>query len=123
MQDITDMIKALAEENRLRVIMALRDSDLCACQITELLGLAPSTVSKHMSILRQARLVESWKEGRWVYFRLADGQAAPGVRELLDWAARWLPGTRQIQHDARRLTNVLQTDREELCRKQNQCKK
>ena len=45
--------------------------ELCACQITELFGLAPSTMSKHLSILYQAGLVDSRKEGRWIYFRVA----------------------------------------------------
>jgi len=52
--------------------MMLSGGELCACQIIEMLGLAPSTVSKHMSILRQAGLVETRKEGRWIYYRLAE---------------------------------------------------
>jgi ArsR family transcriptional regulator, arsenate/arsenite/antimonite-responsive transcriptional repressor len=44
---------------------------LCLSQIIELLGLAPSTVSKHMAILHQAGLAETRKDGRWIYYRLA----------------------------------------------------
>jgi ArsR family transcriptional regulator len=49
--------------------MMLCDGELCVCQLIKMLGLAPSTVSKHMSILRQARLVQARKEGKWMYYR------------------------------------------------------
>ena len=61
MFEFLNITKALAEENRVRILMALEVEELCVCQITELLELAPSTVSKHMSVLRQARLVEGRK--------------------------------------------------------------
>jgi DNA-binding transcriptional ArsR family regulator len=122
MQDMTAITKALAEENRLRVIMALRGRELCVCQITELLGLAPSTVSKHMAVLRQARLVESWKQGRWVYYRLAGAGAPPAAREALAWVQKWLKASRRARQDAARLREVLRLDKEELCRKQLHCR-
>lgn len=115
MRNKIKVLKALAEENRLRAVMALQDRELCVCQITELLGLAPSTVSKHMSILRGARLVESWKEGRWVYFRLANGESSPEVLEALTWVQKWLPSTQQVKRDAQRLEEILKMDKEILC--------
>ncbi|MHC4105048.1 MAG: ArsR/SmtB family transcription factor, partial [Planctomycetota bacterium] len=72
MLDFINMTKALSDENRVRAIMMLRNGELCVCQLIEMLGLAPSTVSKHMSILRQARLVQVRKEGRRMYYRLPD---------------------------------------------------
>lgn len=59
MLDFMAIAKALADENRVRLLLALQKQELCVCQLIELIGLAPSTVSKHMSILRQARLVEA----------------------------------------------------------------
>jgi len=71
MEQTLRITKALADGNRLRAVMALVDHDeLCVCQITELLGLATATVSRHMSMLQSASLVTSRKEGRWVYYRL-----------------------------------------------------
>ena len=61
-------IRALGDENRVRILMALRQRPLCVCEITTLLGLAASTTSKHLFILRQARLIESIKNGRWVSY-------------------------------------------------------
>ena len=59
MNDLLTITNALADEGRLRALAALFPGELCACQIIELLGLAPSTVSKHMAILRHAGLVQS----------------------------------------------------------------
>jgi DNA-binding transcriptional ArsR family regulator len=59
MHEFMTVIKALADENRVRVILALHERESCVCQIIDLLGLAPSTVSNHMPILKQARLVVS----------------------------------------------------------------
>jgi ArsR family transcriptional regulator, arsenate/arsenite/antimonite-responsive transcriptional repressor len=118
MRDFMAITKALADENRVRMLLALRDGELCACQIIELVQLAPSTVSKHMSILKQARLVDSRKDGRWVYYRLGD-TAAPGiVRHTIAWVERALADDEQVIADRRRLKRILVCDPHELCEKQ-----
>ena len=77
--------KALADENRVRMLLALRHAEMSACQIIELVRLAPSTVSKHMSILIRAGLVHARKDGRWVYYRLTDDRTQPVVRQAIGW--------------------------------------
>jgi DNA-binding transcriptional ArsR family regulator len=67
---LVEIAKALSDSHRVRAFMALRNGELCLCQLIELFKLAPSTVSKHMSILKQAGLVESRKDSRWVYYRI-----------------------------------------------------
>ena len=120
MRDVLDINKALADGSRLRVLMALGGGELCVCQIVELLQLAPSTVSKHMSILRQARLVESRKEGRWMYYRLPDRRASKAVRGAVAWVRRHLAQSPQIVRDTKELERILSMNPEELCK--GQCK-
>ena len=120
MRDVLDVTKALADGNRLRVLMALGGGELCVCQIVALLRLAPSTTSKHMSILRQARLVESRKEGRWMYYRLPDREAPKAVKEAVAWVRRYLAEAPQIVRDEKELKRILRMDPEELCK--GQCK-
>ncbi len=115
MRRVVELAKALAERNRLRALHALRGRELCVCQIVALLELAPSTVSKHMSILRRARLVESRKKGRWVHYRLAGKDAPSEAAEALDWALQHLSGTGQARKDAARLEEILNTDPQQLC--------
>ena len=63
MESILAITRALSDENRVRALMALGDQEVCVCQLIELLQLAPSTVSKHMSVLKQARLVAGARRG------------------------------------------------------------
>jgi DNA-binding transcriptional ArsR family regulator len=115
MFEFLNITKALAEENRVRILLALEVEELCVCQIIELLELAPSTVSKHMSILRQARLVEGHKDGRWMYYRLADENAPTEVNEAIAWVKKSLWPNERIREDAKRLEEILKIDREVLC--------
>ncbi|MGD8257788.1 MAG: metalloregulator ArsR/SmtB family transcription factor [Desulfobacterales bacterium] len=115
MYEFLNITKALAEENRLRILLALDAQELCVCQIIELLELAPSTVSKHMSVLRQARLIDGRKDGRWMYFRLADENAPIEVKEAIAWVKKSLTENESIREDARRLKEILKIDREVLC--------
>lgn len=82
MESILSISKALGEKNRLRAFLALMDTEeLCVCDVGDFLGLAPATVSRHMSILHRAGLIESEKRGRWVYYRM--GTAVDP--RLLEW--------------------------------------
>lgn len=113
MFDFLTTCRALADENRARILMALRSRQLCVCQVTAFLDLAPSTTSKHLSILRQARLIESTKQGRWVYYRLAEDSARPNIREALEWLRHSLAEDPVIRADEERIAEILRA--EEAC--------
>jgi ArsR family transcriptional regulator len=102
--------------------MALGSGELCVCQVIELLDLAPSTVSKHMSILKQARLVESTKNGKWVYYRLAV-DAPLAAREAIAWARKHLVSESTIEADAQNLRGILKQLPVEVCKKQKESRK
>jgi DNA-binding transcriptional ArsR family regulator len=118
-RDTLAALKALADENRLRALLACSEQELCVCQITELLQLAPSTVSKHMSILRQADLVDSRKDGRWIYYRLSTEAAPTPVQALVAELREQLGSDPKWQRDRAALQEILATDPEELCRRQS----
>jgi len=111
--------RALSDQNRVRTLMSLKGRELCVCQIIELLELAPSTVSKHMSILANARLVEGRQEGRWRYYRLVGDDAQDEAIEAISWTFRSLSNTPQIRMDQKRIKEILKIDPEELCKVQN----
>jgi ArsR family transcriptional regulator len=119
MEPFLAITRALSDENRVRALLALRDQEVCVCQIIELLQLAPSTVSKHMTILRQARLVEGQKRGRWMYYRQANAGAPVEARRALDWIRASLSSSARIKEDRKRLAAILKLDRVEMCRGQN----
>lgn len=105
---LLNITRALSDENRLRILMALRTVPLCVCQITAFLDLAPSTTSKHLSILRQARLIESVKQGRWVYYQLADTATLPMVKDALAWLLPALQDDPRICKDAEHIAAIVQ---------------
>jgi len=121
MQEFLNITKALSDENRVRALLALAGGELCVCQIIELLGLAPSTVSRHMAILHRAGLVETRKDGRWIYYRLADESARPCARRALALARECLVGDIRVRQDAKTLKGIRKMTREELCRHYKPC--
>ena len=114
-------LKALGDETRIRAVLVLRDHELCVCQIVELLELAPSTVSKHLQILKEAGLVESRKKGRWVYYRLSESDAKGVPVAALDLILATAQKTKTARADMQRLKSILKYDPEELCERQNRC--
>jgi DNA-binding transcriptional ArsR family regulator len=114
---IVEISKALADPNRVRAVAMLAGGELCVCQITEVLQLATSTVSKHMSILRQAGLVEARKQSRWMYYRLPARPARP-ARGAIDWVKVYGRDDPVIRKDQRALVRILKMDKEHLCRNQ-----
>jgi DNA-binding transcriptional ArsR family regulator len=115
MQLFLKITKALNDRTRLRALLALREGELCLCQLVELLGLAPSTVSKHLNTLCEAGLVDRRKEGRWAYFRLAGRDAPPAAKRAVRWVSDCLDGEAVIVDDEKKLSSVLKRDLDELC--------
>ena len=118
MKEFLNITKALADENRLRILMAIQGRELCVCQITELMGLAMSTVSKHLSVLYQAGLVNARKQGRWIHYSLA-GKGTPRARRAaVGWVLSSLKDNQRIAQDAKHLQRVLEMDLAALCKRQ-----
>jgi len=70
MNQLTDIARALADPNRVRLLVACLDRERCVCQLVELLDLSNASISKHLAELRRAGLLESRKEARWVHYRV-----------------------------------------------------
>jgi ArsR family transcriptional regulator, arsenate/arsenite/antimonite-responsive transcriptional repressor len=115
MREVVTIAKALSDENRVRILAILEGRELCVCQVIELLDLAPSTVSKHLSILKQARLIDGRKQGRWMYYRLADEDVPAVAKDAISWVLGGLGRDRRRQQDAERLLQILAMDPEVLC--------
>lgn len=118
LDELIAITKALADESRVRIVGALLAGELCVCQIVELLELAPSTVSKHLALLRSAGLVEVRKDGRWAYYSLAGRRASRTVRRALALVEQALAGDPRRAADSSRLERILKLDPEVLCCRQ-----
>jgi len=120
MKEVLRITGALADRQRVRIVMMLRAGELCVCQIVEVLALAPSTVSKHLSILSAAGLVDLRKDGRWAYYRLAGGTGGATVRPVLKWLGDILKDDDAIAQDGRTLRRAMACKPESLSRRQRE---
>lgn len=111
------VIKALSDPQRVRILMMLEPGEICVCQIVEVLTLAPSTVSKHLSILSAAGLVSSRKDGRWAYYRLGSGDGSAAARPMVKWLGWTLKSDAIIGADAARLRRVMARDPGVICKR------
>lgn len=69
---LSNMFKLFADNTRLRIICSILNTELCVCDLCELLALNQSTVSHQLQILRNAKLVKFRREGKQIYYRLQD---------------------------------------------------
>ncbi len=106
--------KALSDRTRVRALMALRDGELCLCQLVCLLALAPSTLSKHMNVLAGAGLVEREKRGRWQYFKLAGRDAPAEVQRAIAGAVAALDEDVAIRDDRGKVAALAKEELEKL---------
>jgi len=115
MRHFETALKAAGDPTRTRILKLLEGGDLCVCQIQAVLGLATSTVSKHLSILRTAGLVDDRRDGKWMHYGLASvsqNRHAQGVLALLRGALDREPA---IAEDRKTLKRVLRVPPTELC--------
>lgn len=117
MDKLTALFKALSDRNRLRIVAALlKQDELCACQLTELIQVTGATASRHMGVLIASGLVDSRKDGRWVYYRIRREQTDAGV--LIRWIESQLSRDPDIALDAKTLDEITACEPEDLCRRQ-----
>jgi ArsR family transcriptional regulator len=106
------IFKALGDRNRLRIMKMLEVKPMCVCEITAVLNLAPSTVSKHLSLLHDADLIEGRKEGKWVNYFLQEKGRIPLGSEMLKLLRCSLEGDPEILADREKARTV---DRAKVC--------
>jgi len=111
MRDLVKVFKALSDNNRIRILKMLEIRPLCVCEITEILQLAASTVSKHLSILRDAEFITDEKDGKWVIYSL-NQKSDDYVKHLLPLIQEWLPDDETIVNDQQQVQSV---NRNNLC--------
>jgi arsenate reductase/ArsR family transcriptional regulator len=79
LEELAETAKGLAHPARLRILAMLADGEMCVCQLTAVLGLAPSTVSQHLSVLSRGSLLADRKEGKLVFYRLRTDEVAAAL--------------------------------------------
>ena len=117
MNKVVEILKSLSEPTRLRALMAVANGEICLCQITKLLKLAPSTISKHMSILKHAGLVKSRKEGRWIFYSITEDIDKNEDKYIAYTTIQRLRKDNEIIKDITNINRILRIEKEILCKK------
>lgn len=112
MRDLLKLLKAAGDESRLRMLNILRLRPLCVCEIAEVLGLAQSTVSRHLKLLEESGLLERTKNGLWVEYALSRMPENSPQHRLLILLKEGLSGVETIHSDEQK-TRVV--DRHQIC--------
>jgi len=83
MQQLSTSFKALGDPVRLRLFALLgHHEELCVCHLVDALKLPQSTISRHLSVLRHAGLLQARRDGKWVYYRL-HGELAQELLQII----------------------------------------
>ncbi len=106
---------AIADPSRVRILKLLELGELCVCQITAVLDLAPATISKHLALLKTAGFVQQRRHGKWVYYRLAEHSLNDYARPFLALVEGSLLDDPTIVEDRRLLAIALATPVQLIC--------
>ena len=85
--DLSDLFKVFGDTTRMRILYSLFESELCVCAITELLGMTQSAISHQLRALKNARLVKARREGKTVFYSLADDHVKTIIDQGLEHVA------------------------------------
>jgi len=114
MNELVLTAKALADPTRVRVLAALRGGELCVCELCDALEVTQSTLSTHLQVIREAELVQTRKEGKWVYYALKP-EAKRLLNDVFDFFADELEGDKLLGRDAGRLKKRLAEREDGAC--------
>jgi ArsR family transcriptional regulator len=109
-----DIFKALSDKSRLRILKMLQKKSLCVCEITEILQLAASTVSNHLSILKEAGLIVDEKDKKWINYKIVTNPEEPAIASVLMSLHLLIEDDEMVINDRRLIETV---NRETLCAK------
>jgi ArsR family transcriptional regulator len=97
MKKLIKVLKATSDSNRMKILKMLQLKTMCVCELQFTLGLAQSTISKHLKILEEAGLVECKKDGLWVNYFLSKSNDNEYAMEILSKIETWLEDDPEIE--------------------------
>ncbi|MBX3044415.1 MAG: winged helix-turn-helix transcriptional regulator [Candidatus Kapabacteria bacterium] len=106
MDELIKIAKALSDKNRIRILKMLEVKPLCVCEITEVLGIATSTASSHLSFLKDAGLIVDKKDGKWINYLLNDEPKSRIAEEILSLIPTWVNDDKIIKQDLEKIEKV-----------------
>jgi arsenate reductase/ArsR family transcriptional regulator len=97
-----DVMKAVADPTRVRILKILEGGELCVCQVIAVIALGQSTISKHLFLLRAAGLIKDRRDKKWVHYSLDGKSGNPIAAEMLRNIRKWLNDDPVVAQDRER---------------------
>ena len=89
--DLAELFKIFGDSTRIKILYVLFESEMCVCDIPQLLGMTQSAISHQLRSLKQSRLVKARREGKTVFYSLADGHVRTILDQGMEHVAELLP--------------------------------
>ena len=115
MRDFLKVTKALSDKTRVRIFKMLQQKEMCVCEVQAVLGMAQSTVSKHLKILEDAGFIVGAKDGLWVNYQLDRHSHNRHAKPIITYLSSILDDDQDVKADAQKAASA---NRFELCSKQ-----
>ncbi len=113
MEEHIKIFKSLSDPNRIRILKMLQGKTLCVCEITEVLKLAASTVSSHLSNLKESGLIIEKKDGKWINYSINPNPENPVLASVIAMMNLWFEKDDTVVKDKK---SVCCVDRNKLCK-------
>ena len=82
--DLAELFKVFGDSTRIKILYVLSEAEMCVCDIAQILNMTQSAISHQLKILKQSKLVKNRREGKAVFYSLADGHVKTIMRQGLD---------------------------------------
>lgn len=113
MENKIKILKAISDQNRIRILKMLQNKVMCVCEITQVLKLATSTVSNHLSILKEAGLLIEKKEGKWINYSINNNSKDSFINSIIAMLNLWFEDEKIIEEDRIKSNNC---NRDKICK-------
>ncbi len=114
MRELVKVFKALADKNRLRILKMLQHKKMCVCELAAALEITQPSVSRHLSLMKDACLVLDSRNGPWIDYELCEEKMNQYAHVVQSHLVEWINDDPEIKKDLKRIKSL---KREEVCRK------
>lgn len=114
MNELVVTARAFADPTRVRILAALRGGEWCVCELSDALGITQSTLSTHLQVIREAGLVETRRDGKWIYYAVSAG-ADQLLESVFGFFAKHVKDDATIRRDRQQLAARLKERKGGAC--------
>ena len=114
MRELVKVFKALADKNRLRILKMLQQKKMCVCELSAALGITQPSVSRHLSLMKDAGLVNDERNGPWIDYELCEENINRYAHVIQSHLIGWINDDPKVKEDLKKIRTL---KREELCSK------